>query len=54
MINPFFTNNGPFNISDILKLLNLDDLKIDKDQKINAMQRKERKTIVDHWGRFQI
>ena len=25
-----------------------------KDQKINVMQRKERKTIVDHWGRFQI
>jgi UDP-3-O-[3-hydroxymyristoyl] glucosamine N-acyltransferase len=38
MINPFFTNNGPFNISDILKLLNLDDLKIDKDQKINDIK----------------
>ena len=24
MINPFFTNNGPFNIIDILKTINLD------------------------------
>ena len=34
MINPFFKNNGPFNISDILKLINLDDLKNVNDQKI--------------------
>ena len=34
MINPFFKNSGPFNISDILKLINLDNLKISKDQKI--------------------
>jgi UDP-3-O-[3-hydroxymyristoyl] glucosamine N-acyltransferase len=34
MINPFFKNNGPFYISDILQLINLDDLKIDNDQKI--------------------
>jgi UDP-3-O-[3-hydroxymyristoyl] glucosamine N-acyltransferase len=38
MINPFFTNNGPFNISDVLKLLNLDDLKIDNNQKINDIK----------------
>ena len=34
MINPFFENNGPFKISDILQLINLDDLKIDNDQEI--------------------
>ena len=35
MFNPFFKNMGPFKISDILRLLNLDDLKIYNDQKIN-------------------
>ena len=25
-----------------------------KDQKINKMQRADRKTVVDHWGRFQV
>ena len=34
MINPFFRNNGPFKISDILHLINLNDLKIDNNQKI--------------------
>ena len=34
MINPFFRNSGPFKISDILQLINLDDLNIDNDQKI--------------------
>jgi len=34
MINPFFKNNGPFKISDILQLMNLDDFKITNDQKI--------------------
>jgi len=34
MYNPFFKNNGPFKISDILQLINLDDLKIDNDQNI--------------------
>ena len=34
MINPFFKNSGPFKISDILQLINLDDLKIDNDQEI--------------------
>jgi len=34
MINPFFINNGPFKISDILQLINLDDFKIDNDQEI--------------------
>ena len=34
MINPFFQNHGPFKISDILKLINLDDFKIIDDQKI--------------------
>ena len=34
MINPFFRNNGPFKILDILQLINLDDLNIDNDQVI--------------------
>ena len=34
MINPFFKNNGPFKISDILQLINLDDLNVDNDQEI--------------------
>jgi len=34
MINPFFKNNGPFKISDILQLLNLDNPIIANDQKI--------------------
>ena len=34
MINPFFKNNGPFKISDILQLINLGDFKITNDQKI--------------------
>ena len=38
MINPFFKNNGPFKISDILQLINLDNLKIDNDQKINDIK----------------
>jgi UDP-3-O-[3-hydroxymyristoyl] glucosamine N-acyltransferase len=38
MINPFFKNNGPFQISDILQLINLNDLKIPNDQKINDIK----------------
>ena len=34
MINPFFKNNGPFKISDILQLINIDYIKIDNDQEI--------------------
>jgi UDP-3-O-[3-hydroxymyristoyl] glucosamine N-acyltransferase len=34
MVNPFFKNNGPFKISDILQLINLDNPKIDNDQEI--------------------
>ena len=34
MINPFFKNNGPFKILDILHLISLYDLKIDNDQEI--------------------
>ena len=34
MINPFFKNNGPFTIFDILQLLNLNDPKIVNDQKV--------------------
>jgi UDP-3-O-[3-hydroxymyristoyl] glucosamine N-acyltransferase len=38
MINPFFKNNGPFDISNILQLINLDDLKTVNDQKINDIK----------------
>jgi len=38
MINPFFKNNGPFKISDILQLINPDDIKIVNDQKINDIK----------------
>ena len=38
MVNPFFKNNGPFKISDILQLINLDHLKIVNDQKINDIK----------------
>jgi UDP-3-O-[3-hydroxymyristoyl] glucosamine N-acyltransferase len=34
MINPFFKNNGPFKISDILQLINLDELNIGNDHEI--------------------
>tara|TARA_B100000787_G_scaffold15663_1_gene11127 strand:- start:83 stop:433 length:351 start_codon:yes stop_codon:yes gene_type:complete len=34
MINPFFKNYGPFKISDILHLINLDNFNITNDQKI--------------------
>ena len=38
MINPFFRNCGPFKISDILQLINLDDLNIDNDHEINDIK----------------
>jgi UDP-3-O-[3-hydroxymyristoyl] glucosamine N-acyltransferase len=38
MINPFFKNNGPFKILDILQLINFDDLKIVNDQKISDIK----------------
>ena len=38
MINPFFKNSGPFKISDILQLINLDDLNIDNNQEINDIK----------------
>ena len=38
MVNPFFKNNGPFKISDILQLINLDNLKIDNDQKLTDIK----------------
>ena len=34
MINPFFKNSGPFKISDILRLINVDNVEITIDQKI--------------------
>ena len=38
MINPFFKNNGPFRISDILKQINLPNIKFDNDQEINDIK----------------
>jgi len=38
MINPFSKNNGPFKISDILLLINIDNIKITNDTKINAIK----------------
>ena len=38
MINPFFKNNGPFKISDILQLINFNDLKIINDQEITDIK----------------
>jgi len=38
MINPFFNNNGPFKISDILQLINFVDLKIINDHNINDIK----------------
>ena len=49
MINPFFKNNGPFKISDILQQINLDDFKIDNDQEINDI--KGRRAKRRRWGR---
>ena len=38
MQNPFFINNGPFKVSDILSLLNLDNVDIDMDLKITDIK----------------
>jgi len=38
MTNPFFKNNGPFKILDILKLINLNDLKIDNGLEIDDIK----------------
>jgi len=38
MVNPFFKNNGPFKISDILQLINLDDFEDDNHQKITDIK----------------
>ena len=38
MIIPFFRNCGPFKKSDILQLMNLDELNIDNDQEINDIK----------------
>jgi len=38
VINSFFKNSGPFKISDILQLINLDDLNIDNNQEINDIK----------------
>ena len=34
MVNPFFKNNGPFKILDILKILKIKDINSDKNQKV--------------------
>ena len=38
MQNPFFINNGPFKVSDILNLLNLNNVDIDIDRKITDIK----------------
>ena len=37
MPNPFFTNNGPFNISEILKILKI-ELKVDENLKVKDIR----------------
>ena len=38
MLNPFFINKGPFKVSDILRVLNLDNVDIDMDRKITDIK----------------
>ena len=38
MVNPFFKNNGPFKIFDILKILNIKDIISDKNQKVTDVK----------------
>ena len=38
MQNPFFINKGPFNVSDILSVLNLDNVDINMDRKITDIK----------------
>ena len=38
MRNPFFKNKGPFNVSDILNTLNLNNVNIDMDQIITDVK----------------
>jgi len=38
MVNPFFKNNGPFKILDILKILNIKDINSDKNQKVTDVK----------------
>ena len=38
MVNPFFKNNGPFKILDILKILNINDINSDKNQKVTDVK----------------
>ena len=38
MQNPFFKNCGPFKLSDILCVLNIDDIDIDMSVKINDIK----------------
>ena len=38
MQNPFFKNNGPFKVSDILSILNINDTNLDNDQNITDIK----------------
>ena len=38
MVNPFFKNNGPFKILDILKILKIKDINSDKNQKVTDVK----------------
>ena len=38
MVNPFYKNHGPIKISEILKILRLDDFKFSTDQDISDVK----------------
>ena len=38
MLNPFFKNNGPFKISELLKTINIEDNKIQTDTEISDIK----------------
>jgi sialic acid synthase SpsE/mannose-6-phosphate isomerase-like protein (cupin superfamily) len=48
----FWTNNGC--VVEEVSTTHFNSDSIYKDSKINKLQRHERKTVVDHWGRFQL
>ena len=48
----FWTNDGC--VFEEVSTTHYNSDSVYKDSKINKLHRNERKTIVDHWGRFQI
>ena len=39
MVNPFFKNNGPLKISEVINVLNLKFNDLNKDQEVNGIYR---------------